>query len=58
MVTAINLLFLLSTNQNQQFYSKLETIKIDNLKDKYISYVLLLNDAIEEGNYRKVFTLR
>lgn len=58
MVTAIHLLFLLSTNQNQQFYSKLETIKIDNLKDKYISYVLLLNDAIEEGNYRKVFTLR
>ena len=47
MVTAIHLLFLLSTNQNQQFYSKLETIKIDNLNDAYISYVLLLNDAIE-----------
>jgi 26S proteasome regulatory subunit N12 len=28
------------------------------LKDNYISYVLLLNDAIEEGNYRKVFHLR
>lgn len=58
MITAIHLLFLLSTNRNQEFYSKLESITSESLKDEYISYVLLLNDAIEEGNYRKIFLLR
>lgn len=58
MITAIHLLFLLSANRNQEFYCKLEAITFDHLKDPYISYVLLLNDAIEEGNYRKIFALR
>jgi len=58
MITAIHLLFLLSANRNQEFYCKLEAITVDHLKDPYISYVLLLNDAIEEGNYRKIFALR
>ena len=58
MITAIHLLFLLSTNRNQEFYSKLEAITSESLRDEYISYVLLLNDAIEEGNYRKIFLLR
>ena len=58
MVTAIHLLFLLSCNKTHEFYTKLESISVDHLKDSYIDYVLLLNDAIEEGNYRKVFELR
>jgi hypothetical protein len=58
MITAIHLLFLLSSNRNQEFYSKLESITTENLRDQYISYVLLLNDAIEEGNYRKIFLLK
>jgi hypothetical protein len=56
-ITAIHLLFLLSANRNQEFYCKLEAITADHLKDEYLSYVLLLNDAIEEGNYRKIFSL-
>lgn len=47
MITAIHLLFLLSNNRNQEFYSKLESITTENLQDRYIAYVLLLNDAIE-----------
>jgi hypothetical protein len=58
MVTAIHLLFLLSSNRTQEFYSKLEAISAEQLRDPLLSYVLLLNDAIEEGNYRKVFSLR
>ena len=58
MITAIHLLFLLSNNRNQEFYSKLESIPLENLQGSYVSYVLLLNDAIEEGNYRKVFSLK
>lgn len=58
MVTAIHLLFLLSSNRTQEFYSKLEAITAEELRDPLLSYVLLLNDAIEEGNYRKVFSLR
>jgi hypothetical protein len=58
MITAIHLLFLLSSNRNQEFYCKLEAITTESLRDSYISYVLLLNDAIEEGNYRKIFLLR
>ncbi len=58
MITAIHLLFLLSCNKTQDFNTKLESIKVEQLKDSYIDYVLLLNDAIEEGNYRKVFELK
>lgn len=58
MATAIHLLFLLSTNRNEEFYGKLESLTNNDLADQYIRYVLSLNDAIEEGNYRKVFTLR
>jgi 26S proteasome regulatory subunit N12 len=58
MIIAVHLLFLLSTNKTQEFYTKLESIITEQLKDDYIDYVLLLNDAIEEGNYRKVFSLR
>lgn len=58
MITAIQLLFLLSCNKTQEFNTKLASIKIEHLKDSYIEYVLLLNDAIEEGNYRKVFSLK
>lgn len=58
MITAIHLLFLLSCNKNQEFNTKLESIKVEELKDSYIEYVLLLSDAIEEGNYRKVFSLK
>lgn len=58
MITAIHLLFLLSSNKNQEFNTKLESIKVEELKDSYIEYVLLLSDAIEEGNYRKVFSLK
>lgn len=57
MITAIHLLFFLSSSKTQEFFTKLESIPTDNLKDEYVSYVLLLNDAIEEGNYRKVFSL-
>jgi len=46
MITAIHLLFLLSANRNKEFYSKLESITTAHLQDQYISYVLLLNDAI------------
>jgi hypothetical protein len=41
------LLFLLSSHKNEEFYAKIETLQFNDLKDKYISYVLLLNDAIE-----------
>jgi 26S proteasome regulatory subunit N12 len=58
MITAIHLLFLLSSNRTEEFYSKLEAITAEQLRDTLLSYVLLLNDAIEEGNYRKVFSLR
>lgn len=58
MITGIHLLFLLSSNRNQEFYSKLESISSESLREEYVSYVLLLNDAIEEGNYRKIFVLR
>lgn len=58
MITAVHLLFLLSTNKTQEFYTKLESIITQQLKDNYIDYVLLLNDAIEEGNYRKIFALK
>jgi hypothetical protein len=47
LVTAIHLLFLLSSHKNEEFYAKIETLQFNDLKDKYISYVLLLNDAIE-----------
>ena len=30
----------------------------EQIKGEYIDYVLKLNDAIEEGNYRKIFSLR
>lgn len=33
MITAIHLLFLLSTNRNQEFYSKLESITSARLQD-------------------------
>lgn len=49
MVTSIHLLFLLSSHKNEEFYAKIETLNISDLGNKYISYVLLLNDAIEEG---------
>ena len=55
MIVAVHLLFLLSTNKTQEFYIKLESIMTEQLRDQYIDFVLLLNDAIEEGNYRKVF---
>ena len=58
MIVAVHLLFLLSTNKTQEFYTKLEAILAEQLKGDYIDYVLKLNDAIEEGNYRKVFSLR
>ena len=58
MVTAINLLFLLSNNRTQEFYSQLESIPFQQLSQGHIAYVLLLNDAIEEGNYRKIFVLK
>ena len=37
---------------------KLESLSHSDLADVYIQYVLKLNDAIEEGNYSKVFQLR
>lgn len=58
MITGIHLLYLLSSNKTQDFNTKLYSIKVDQLKDQYIEYVLLLSDAIEEGNYRKVFSLK
>ena len=65
LVTAIHLLFLLSSHKTEDFYAKIETLSFSDLHDKYISYVLLLNDAIEEGNfsfikgnYRRVFQLK
>lgn len=36
----------------------MEAITAEELRVPLLSYVLLLNDAIEEGNYRKVFSLR
>jgi hypothetical protein len=56
MVTSIHLLFLLSAHRNEEFYSKIETLNSSDLKDQHISYVLLLNDAIEEGS--RVFNFR
>lgn len=58
MVIAVHLLYLLSSNKTQEFYIKLESIITEQIKDNYIDFVLLLNDAIEEGNYRKVFALK
>ena len=55
--TAIQLLFLLSTNRTQEFYSRLESMPPTALQGKHVQYVLKLNDAIEEGNYRKVLAL-
>jgi protoheme ferro-lyase len=57
-VKAIHLLFLLSNNRNEEFYAKLEAMEVNELDGDLISFVMKLNDAIEEGNYRRVFQLK
>jgi hypothetical protein len=55
---AIMLLYLLSFNNIEDFYTKLEEFGPDELSNKYIDYVINLNTNIEDGNYRMVFKLR
>lgn len=54
-IIAIHLLFLLSTHRNEEFYTKLENLTTVEIHYNYVQYVLKMNEAIEEGNYRKVF---
>ena len=55
---SIHLLSLLSANRNEEFYSKLENLTVTELENTLVAFVLKLNDAIEEGNYRRVFKLK
>jgi 26S proteasome regulatory subunit N12 len=48
----------LSAHRNEEFYSKLENLKLEEMKNPLIDYVFKINDAIEEGNYRRVFHLK
>lgn len=57
-VKSIHLLSLLSSHRNEEFYTKLENLVPSELENDLIRYVLRLNDAIEEGNYRRVFILK
>jgi 26S proteasome regulatory subunit N12 len=57
-VIAIHLLFLLSTHRNEEFYTKLENLTTAEIHYDLVQYVLKMNEAIEEGNYRKVFEKR
>lgn len=52
------LLNLLSFNNIEDFYTKLEAFTPEELSNKYIQYVVNLNTNIEDGNYRLVFTLK
>lgn len=54
-IIALHLLFLLSTHRNEDFYTKLENLTNEEIHYNYVQYVLKMNEAIEEGNYRKVF---
>lgn len=54
-IIAIHLLFLLSTHRNEEFYTKLENLSTVEIHYDLVQYVLKMNEAIEEGNYRKVF---
>ena len=56
-IKSIHLLSLLSANRNEEFYSKLENLHVSELENNLVGFVLKINDAIEEGNYRKVFKL-
>lgn len=55
---AIMLLHLLSFNNIEDFYTKLEGLTQEELKNPFIEYVIKLNASIEDGNYRLVFTLK
>ena len=57
-LNSIQLIDLLSLNQTKDFYTQLESFQGEELNNKYIQYVVELNQAIEDGNYREVFELR
>ena len=55
---AILLLHLLSFNNIEDFYTKLEGLTEEEFKNPFIEYVIKLNESIEDGNYRLVFNLK
>lgn len=56
--TGLFLLHLLSNNRNTEYCSELELLSLNHINNQFISLAVVIDNAIQEGNYNKLINLQ